>query len=625
MFQKLLVLVIVLGLVMLGLVGDGVWASTDWSSELVGRLTTTVQEVRTSYSIVDTGQELCYDASGEIACPAAGEAFYGQDAQIDGNLPSYTISADGLTVYDNVTGLTWTQSPDWNGDGDIDSSDKFVFSDFLDYPNTLNAQNYGGYSDWRAPTIKELYSLIDFDGTDPAVNGSGTTGLTPFIDTDYFAFGYGDTAAGERIIDAQFWSSTVYVSTTMGGMETTFGVNFADGRIKGYGRSGMGGEMDQYAYFVRGSTDYGVNDFQDNGDGTVTDNATGLMWTQADDGGEGMTWGQALEYCESLDYAGFDDWRLPNAKELQSLVDYDRSPDTTDSAAIDPIFSVTEITNEAGEADYPFYWSSTTHVRAGGTGSAAVYVAFGRGMGSMDGVNVIDVHGAGCQRSDPKGGDPEDYPRWGFAPQGDVQRVFNHARCVHGGATGEVFTGGDVNRLAGSGSMQPGNDTGQAARLPGEPPQEAFLACSGASQGDTCEVATPQGSLTGICMLVEGSPACVPQTGPASGQPPGGSDGMETPPSEQRADGEQDQPPRGADEQAQQPGGPYLDLTSAAAKLGVTEEALRDALGDRSEGRANSAAAANQLGVTEEELVAALGVLPPEGHPAGNAPASGFN
>jgi hypothetical protein len=56
-------------------------------------------------------------------------------------------------------------------------------------------------------------------------------------------------------------------------------------------------------------------------------------------------------------------------------------------------------------------------------------VAFGRGLGAMNDV-VMDVHGAGCQRSDPKDGNAVDYPQWGFGPQGDVQRVFNYVRCV---------------------------------------------------------------------------------------------------------------------------------------------------------------------------------------------------
>ncbi len=102
-------------------------------------------------------------------------------------------------------------------------------------PAVLNAARFGGYDDWRLPTIKELYSLMNFAGTDPSgATGNDTSGLTPFIDRAYFDFGYGDTARGERIIDMQYASSTLYVSTTMLGSPTIFGVNFADGRIKGY-------------------------------------------------------------------------------------------------------------------------------------------------------------------------------------------------------------------------------------------------------------------------------------------------------------------------------------------------------------------------------------------------------
>jgi len=75
-----------------------------------------------------------------------------------------------------------------------------------------------------------------------------------------------------------------------------------------------------------------------------------------------VDWPAALEYAEGLDFAGHSDWRLPNAKELQSIIDYTRSPDTTGSAAIDPTFNATEIKNEGGEKDFAHYWSSSTHV-----------------------------------------------------------------------------------------------------------------------------------------------------------------------------------------------------------------------------------------------------------------------
>jgi len=382
-----------------------------------------------SFAVVDTGQTECYDDTGaEITCPAAGEAFYGQDAQYTGNTPSFTDNGDG-TITDNATGLMWQQSPDSDGDGDIDAADKLTYDEAVAGASTLTL---GGYTDWRLSTIKELYSLIDFRGIDPSgYNGTDTSWLIPFIDTEYFDFAYGDTSAGERIIDAQYASITKYVATTMGGDETMFGVNFADGRIKGYGLTLFGSDKTFLVIYVRGNSEYGQNDFSDNGDGTITDNATGLIWAQ-DDSGAGLNWKEALAWVaqkNAENYLGYKDWRLPNVKELQSIVDYTRSPATTGSAALDPLFNATAITNEAGATDYPCYWSSTTHANwTSSPGQFGAYVAFGRGMGYMNNT-WMDVHGAGAQRSDPKSGDPTDWPT-GLGPQGDAIRIYNYVRLV---------------------------------------------------------------------------------------------------------------------------------------------------------------------------------------------------
>ena len=380
------------------------------------------------YAIVDTGQAVTYDDEGrEVTAPQAGQDFYGQDAQYTGNQPTYTLSTDGLTAYGDVTELTWQRSADSNRDGDVDYDDKFTFAQAQAHPDTLNAQEYGGFSDWRLPSIKELYSLILFSGKDVSGwNGTDTSGLVPFIDTDTFDFGYGDTGAWERVIDAQYWSATAYVSTTMGGAATAFGVNFADGRIKGYPQTKA-----EYVICVRGNTSYGTNSFTDNGDGTITDQATGLTWQQTDDG-TARNWEEALAYAEGLELAGHSDWRLPNAKELQSIIDYTRSPLTTGSAAIDPVFSCTAITDEAGGTNYPFYWTSTTHANWTATpGRWAAYLAFGEALGFMWG-QWLDVHGAGAQRSDPKYDDGTDYSS-GHGPQGDAVRINNYVRCVRGG------------------------------------------------------------------------------------------------------------------------------------------------------------------------------------------------
>jgi hypothetical protein len=188
--------------------------------------------------------------------------------------------------------------------------------------------------------------------------------------------------------------------------------------------------MKQFVRYVRGNSDYGANNFVDNGDGTITDTATGLMWSK-DDSSEELDWEDALMWVQQKNeesHLGYDDWRLPNAKELQSIADYKRSPQTTNSAAIDPVFKVTSIIDERGEMNYPFYWTSTTHADAAGGGNAAVYIAFGEAFGYM-GNSWIDVHGAGAQRSDPKSGDPADYP-YGRGPQGDAIRIYNYVRCV---------------------------------------------------------------------------------------------------------------------------------------------------------------------------------------------------
>ena len=89
------------------------------------------------------------------------------------------------------------------------------------------------------------------------------------------------------------------------------------------------------------------------------DKATGLMWAKADSG-KTMNWRKALKWAEDLDYAGYTDWRLPNAKELQSIVDYTRCPDVTDSAAIDPIFKVRSNYRLAGQA---IWFSAATTAR----------------------------------------------------------------------------------------------------------------------------------------------------------------------------------------------------------------------------------------------------------------------
>lgn len=379
-----------------------------------------------TYPIVDTGQSRCYDDRSAIRFPQENEAFFGQDAEYRINPPAYKDNGDG-TISDQVTGLMWQADP----------GEKITWQEAMAGASKCRT---GGYTDWRMPTIKELYSLINFDGLDPDPRDSNTSGLTPFIDTRFFNFHYGKAEDGDRVIDSQWATSTLYKSKVMHGERAMFGVNFADGRIKGYPVDAVHGRGAKkfYVIYVRGNEAYGKNAFRENGDGTITDQATGLMWMQADSG-KGMDWKEALKFAESMKFAGYSDWRLPTAKELESIVDYSRCPDVTGSAAIDPLFHCTEIINEKGQQDYAHYWSSTTHLTPR-EGNRAAYIAFGRALGFMHG-DWMDVHGAGCQRSDQKTGDESDLPEQGHGPQGDAQRINNLVRLVRGGDITFVSTG----------------------------------------------------------------------------------------------------------------------------------------------------------------------------------------
>ena len=399
----------------------------------VGSALFTYGDERVPMPIVDTGQDATYDTRNEISFPSEKDPFYGQDAQYRANPPAYRDNGNG-TVSDLVTGLMWSKAVD---------SDKMTLNEAEDAAKKLRL---GGYTDWRIPSIKELYSLIDFRGNTGFSASFSVIPDTaiPFINTDYFDFMYGCTRAGERFIDAQWLSCTTYVSTTMDGMETLFGVNFADGRIKGYGfrRKGSTHIMKTfYVRFVRGKP-YGTSAFKDNGNNTVTDLHTGLMWMKCDSG-KGMDWEHALAYAAQSRHAGYRDWRLPTAKELQYVVDYTRSPDTTHSPAIDPLFQTTSIVNEGNQKDYPYFWTSTTHQDGPVAAAQAVYIAFGRAIGQMHDT-IMDVHGAGAQRSDPKTGTP----RIGHGPQGDAQRINNYVRLVRGGNVKKIDHKPPVNATA---------------------------------------------------------------------------------------------------------------------------------------------------------------------------------
>jgi hypothetical protein len=120
-------------------------------------------------------------------------------------------------------------------------------------------------------------------------------------------------------------------------------VNFSGNPDVSFNNKGWGG----YVRAVRGGQSGSLDHLVINGNRTVTDTDTGLMWEQ-DAPDNKRTWEGALKYCEDSNLAGYTDWRLPTTKELRSLVDYIRNPQ--------PAINTTYFPDT-----WSWYWSSTTY------------------------------------------------------------------------------------------------------------------------------------------------------------------------------------------------------------------------------------------------------------------------
>lgn len=343
----------------------------------------------------DTGQVTCFTDSAVTDCAtAAARGFPGQDGHHVSRPQAFRDQGDG-TVADPLTGLTWQQAHN------------ATRLSFAEATRACAALRLGGRSDWRLPTIKELFSITHWQG----VTGSRFFIAPAFeVRLPDASVLQGDRFAATHRVEmmGQTWSSTLYAGDHWGrpGMRGAFFFNVLDGRIK---QAPVNGPQGLFWRCVAGP-EWGRNTFADNGDGTVSDGLTGLTWQRADDG-VARDWGAALRACDGLSLGGHDDWRLPNVKELQSIVDYSRPA---------PAIAAPPFIQRDPAA---WFWSSTT---MGEDIRDALYVCFGK-CTAADGT---DVHGAGAQRSDPKAGQPR--PGASRGGQNDEIRIRNHVRCVRG-------------------------------------------------------------------------------------------------------------------------------------------------------------------------------------------------
>lgn len=309
-----------------------------------------------------TGQTTCYDTSGTpIGC-----ANTGQDGNIRAGVawpsPRFTDNGNG-TVTDRLTGLIWLKDP-----GCFFSPG--TWSQALTDSNNL-ASSACGLSDgsvagdWRLPNVNELESLINAEQAHSAtwLNSQGFNNVQA-SDNSTGTFKY-------------YWTSTTFSNNSNRAWVVLLDFGHVGRQSKGNSnyiwpvRSGTGGTIQLpktgqtigLATGDDGDLEEGVTlpvpRFSVNGDGTFTDNLTQLVWTPdanapgpaACNPGVAMQWQEALDFVKCLNinsYLGHTDWRLPNRKELRSLVDY---------SAYDPPL----------QAGYPFtsvqrdfYWASTT-------------------------------------------------------------------------------------------------------------------------------------------------------------------------------------------------------------------------------------------------------------------------
>lgn len=287
------------------------------------------------YLLPDTGQEECYNNLGAII-----ECYYsGHDGGYSINPLSYTTNVDG-TVTDNNTKLLWQQA---------DDNIARTWDDAVSYCQNLSL---GAFTDWRLPNDRELISIVHYGEFEPS------------IDTSIFY----DTKA------SPYWTSK-----TSG--DNAFITDFGFGESYYIDKS-----LVAYVRCVHG-TELPFNHFVDNGDDTVTDLSTGLMWMKS-----GLPshlypwdWQKSIYFCENVISDGYTDWRSPNIKELAATYGncYNWSS-TTHNANPSYAYVTSSCYGQISSAEKLVDYHSTTCVRAG----------WGTMKGALQGIITDETTGA---------------------------------------------------------------------------------------------------------------------------------------------------------------------------------------------------------------------------------------
>ncbi len=290
----------------------------------------------------DTGQTGSYTST------------FGEDNDYNINVPSYTNNGNS-TITDNITGLMWQQADG----GEMTIENAIIYADNL---------VLGGFSDWRLPTPIESFSILNHQNNNPAMSNIFTASAAEYWWTNKFQVG-----------DAtKVWSTN------------------AGGGIGNHSKSetiSAGGIKKFHAKAVRDVTTPTTisNHFTDNGNGTITDNLTQLVWQKVSNPNL-FTWENALVYAEGLNLATASDWRLPNIKELQSLNDETVSNPSVNTTFFPTIgvhnyWSSTSLPNQTTKA---WYWSTIFGITTYDTKTNTNFVICVRGTPAVLAINEVD-------------------------------------------------------------------------------------------------------------------------------------------------------------------------------------------------------------------------------------------
>ena len=253
---------------------------------------------KTMLRLSDTGENTSYTTT------------FGEDADYTINAPFFINNGNG-TVTDTITGLMWQKTDG----GEMTIENAIIYCDTL----TL-----GGYNDWRLPTAHEAFSINNLQYVNPA--------LDPTVFT---------TTA------AQYW----WTNNRQANDSAVVWVTNAGGGVGNHPKSEAVSAGGTKIFDVRAVRNIHTplvipNHFTDNGNGTITDNLTNLIWQKVPYY-DTLTWEDALKYADTLSLTGIKDWRLPNIKELESI---------NDERLINPSVN----TNYFNTIGVKKYWSSTT-------------------------------------------------------------------------------------------------------------------------------------------------------------------------------------------------------------------------------------------------------------------------